>query len=177
MEPPSMISRWFRQRRNVLLPEPEGPIMATTSPLRRVSETPSSTRLSPKDLVMPWASIMTSRGSRPGTGTALLFIEFGIAFFHALEEPGQNQGHEQVKDGCHQERGGGEVALNDAARRPQNVVQGQHVNERGVLHQRDGFIAHGRQDAAHHLRQNNAAQRLQIAQAQYLAAFILAAVH
>ena len=38
MLPSSMVSRWFRQRRKVLLPEPDGPITATTSPLDRVSD-------------------------------------------------------------------------------------------------------------------------------------------
>src|SRR5690606_916719 len=134
-------------------------MMATTSPLRRVRETPSSTRVLPKDLTISRASIMTSRGSTPAAGTALLFIEFGIAFFHALEEPGENQRHEQVEDGGYQEGSGGEVTLHDAAGRAQNVIQGQHVDERGVLHQRDGFIAHGRQHALHHLWQDYAADR------------------
>src|SRR5690606_27713849 len=175
MEPPSMISRWFRQRRKVLLPDPDGPMTATTSPLRKVRETPSSTRLSPKDLMMPWASIMISRESEGGT--APLFVKFGITFFHALEEPGQHQRHDKVEDGRHQEGGGREVALHDATGCPQDVVERQHVDERGVLHQRDGLVAHGGQHPAYHLRQHDAPQRLQVTEAQHLAALVLAAIH
>src|SRR5690606_34679969 len=154
MEPPSMISRWFRQRRKVLLPDPDGPMTATTSSLREVRATPSSTRLSPRDLMMPLSAIMISCES--AGRTARLVGEFGIAFFHAMEEPGQYQRHDKVEDGRQQEGGGREVALHDATGCPQDVVQRQHVDERGVLHQRDGLVAHGGQHPAYHLRQHDA---------------------
>src|SRR3954467_8141933 len=48
MLPPSMVSSPFTQRSSVLLPEPERPMMATTSPLAMSSETPFSTSLAPK---------------------------------------------------------------------------------------------------------------------------------
>ena len=33
IRPPSIFSRWLMQRMNVVLPEPEGPMMQTVSPL------------------------------------------------------------------------------------------------------------------------------------------------
>src|SRR5690554_592850 len=99
MLPPSMTSRWFKQRRKVLLPEPDGPMTATTSPLRRVSDTPSRTGIPLKDFLMSCASIMILRSS-----ASALIVELGIAFFHALEEPGQHERHEQIKDRRHKER-------------------------------------------------------------------------
>ena len=48
MRPPSIRSRWLMQRRNVVFPEPDGPMMQTTSPRLTSSETPQSTRLRPK---------------------------------------------------------------------------------------------------------------------------------
>ena len=44
------ISRKLMQRRNVLLPEPEAPIIDTTSPSWAVSETPFNTSKTPKFL-------------------------------------------------------------------------------------------------------------------------------
>ena len=46
--PLSGISSRFRQRRKVLLPPPDGPMMETTSPLEMCSLTPLSTWSSPK---------------------------------------------------------------------------------------------------------------------------------
>ncbi|KAG1261218.1 hypothetical protein G6F66_014371 [Rhizopus arrhizus] len=47
MLPSSMVSRWFRQRRNVLLPEPDGPITATVWPAGISRLMPRSTSSSP----------------------------------------------------------------------------------------------------------------------------------
>src|SRR5690606_14057907 len=151
MLPPSTISRWLRQRRRMLLPKSEGPMTATTEPSRRVSDTQRSTCTPLKDLVMSLASIMISRSSLWAPG---LFVESGIAFFHALEEQGEHQRHEQIEHRRNQEGGGGEVALHDATRGAQNIVQSKDIDERGVLHQGNGFIAHWRQHAAHHLWQD-----------------------
>src|SRR5689334_16158862 len=49
--PPSMVSRPLMQRSSVLLPEPERPMMATTSPSATSRSTPSSTVAGPKRLV------------------------------------------------------------------------------------------------------------------------------
>src|SRR3954471_1771287 len=53
MRPDCTGSRPFTQRSNVLLPEPERPMMAMISPGSTVSETSLSTTLLPKLLVMP----------------------------------------------------------------------------------------------------------------------------
>src|SRR5690606_27430214 len=175
MLPSSMVSRWIRQRRKVLLPEPDGPMTATTSPLRRVSDTSSSTLTCPNDLPMPRASIMTGRSAAAAPAAAApaaaLLVVLGIAFFHVLEQPGQQQRHNQIKGRRHQERRRREIALHNAARGAQDIVQRQHVDERRVFDQGDGFVAERRQHALHHLRQGHAPQRLQIGHAQLLAAF------
>src|SRR5690606_23607146 len=125
MLPSSIVSRWIRQRKKVLLPEPEGPITATTSPLRSVSDTWSSTRTPLNDLPTWFAAIMTARESVAASAgtTAGLLIVLGIAFFHVLEQPGQQQRHEQIKRSRHQKRRGGEITLHDAACGAQDVVQ------------------------------------------------------
>ena len=47
IRPPSIFSRWLTQRMYVVLPEPEGPMMQTVSPLETSSETPFSTSSRP----------------------------------------------------------------------------------------------------------------------------------
>src|SRR5574338_52939 len=96
MRPASIVSRWFRQRRKVLLPEPDGPITATTSPLASVSDTPFSTSWLPKRLRMPSARII---GLVIGAASGLASVIDGMAFLQALEEPGQHQRHQQVETG------------------------------------------------------------------------------
>src|SRR5690606_34768214 len=147
MLPSSMVSRWIRQRRKVLLPEPDGPITATTSPLRSVSDTSSSTLTCPNDLPMPRASIMMARSAAPAPA---LLVVLGIAFFHVLEQPGQQQRHDQIEGRRHQERRRREIALHNAARGAQDIVERQHVDERRVFDQGDGFVAERRQHALHH---------------------------
>src|SRR3989304_5928448 len=60
MRPPSTRSRWFMQRRNVVLPEPLGPMMTTTSPCATSIVTPRSTSSRPKRL---WTSTARNMGS------------------------------------------------------------------------------------------------------------------
>ncbi|MNC69783.1 hypothetical protein D3C75_1205140 [compost metagenome] len=43
MRPADGCSRWLMQRRNVLLPDPEEPMMLITSPARALSDTPFRT--------------------------------------------------------------------------------------------------------------------------------------
>src|SRR5437763_1251368 len=50
IRPALIFSRWLMQRRNVDLPEPDGPITTATSPERTVRSMPLSTSRWPKDL-------------------------------------------------------------------------------------------------------------------------------
>ena len=50
------------QRKSVLLPEPDEPIIEITSPLSAESETPFSTSSAPKRL---WRSLTSSAGAAP----------------------------------------------------------------------------------------------------------------
>src|SRR3546814_904279 len=115
---------------------------ATPAPLRKVSDTWSSTRAGPNALPIWRAAIITGRSSaRAGA----LLVVLGIAFFHVLEQPGQQQRHDQIERARDQERRGGEIALHDAARGAQDIVERQHVDERSILDQRDGLVAQGGQ--------------------------------
>src|SRR3990172_4258537 len=104
MLPRWIVSRWIRQRKKVLLPEPDGPITAMTSPLSTSSETPLSTSTGPKRLCTSTARIIG------------LFIIDSVFFFQTLEAVGQHQGHEQVEGGGHHEGHRCEIALHNAAR-------------------------------------------------------------
>ena len=56
IEPVSAVSRKFRQRSSVVLPEPEEPMIASASPSARSKEMPRSTLVAPKLLPMPFTS-------------------------------------------------------------------------------------------------------------------------
>src|SRR3954452_20170971 len=58
-------SSWLMQRRNVLLPEPEGPMMHDTSPRGTSSETPASACSAPKYLCTSTAVTIASMASGP----------------------------------------------------------------------------------------------------------------
>src|SRR6478735_1323795 len=67
--PESGRSSWLMQRRNVLLPEPEGPMMQVTSPRETASETSFSAANVPKTLLTPAArtiSFMMATSRRRG---------------------------------------------------------------------------------------------------------------
>ena len=103
MLPPLMVSKWFKQRNKVDLPEPDEPIIATTSDWRTCKFTSLSTSKVPNDLRMCCASIIKS-----------VFVD-GIAFLHVLEHPSQNQSHDEVKSGGGDEWGHVEIALHNVA--------------------------------------------------------------
>src|SRR5690606_11545257 len=102
---------------------------ATTSPLASVSDTPFSTSLAPKRLWMPLARII---GLVIGSFIGAASVIDGMAFLQALEEPRQHQRHQQVEARGDDEGGDREVALHDAARGAQQVVEREHVDQRGV---------------------------------------------
>ena len=56
MLPVSAVSRKFRQRSSVVLPEPDEPMMARASPSARSNEMSRSTFVAPKLLPMPFTS-------------------------------------------------------------------------------------------------------------------------
>ena len=109
-------------------------------------------------------------------GACALIRRAGITFLQTLKAPGEHQGHHKI-EGRRDDEGVVVKSRCTMPARTQQVVEGQHVDERGVLDQGDGLVAHGRQDAAHHLRQHDAAHGLAIAHAQHLGAFVLAPVN
>ena len=56
IEPVSAVSKKFKQRSNVVLPEPEDPIMASASPFCKSNEISRSTAVLPKLLPIPATS-------------------------------------------------------------------------------------------------------------------------
>src|SRR5699024_2446513 len=88
--PPVGTSRRFRERRKVDFPEPEGPIIATTSPLCISVLIPSKTLLSPKCF---WR-FSTFINVSP------LMITSAQPPFHLAHEIGQQHYQDQIKDRC-----------------------------------------------------------------------------
>src|SRR5665647_161482 len=70
-----MVSRWLRQRRNVLLPEPDGPMTTTTPPSGTCRLIPLKTSSLPNRLQTLWASTMgvTTHLLLPPASPALSF--------------------------------------------------------------------------------------------------------
>ena len=60
--PPDGVSRKLMQRSMVDLPEPEPPMIATTSPSQALSDTPFSTSSVPKDFFNPSMRMASGRG-------------------------------------------------------------------------------------------------------------------
>src|SRR5664279_1810953 len=56
--PESIFSNWFRQRKNVLFPQPLGPIITTVSPRCWLMEMPRNTACRPKDFFNCSTAIM-----------------------------------------------------------------------------------------------------------------------
>ncbi len=78
--PPVMSSSLFRQRRNVDLPEPDGPMTQTTSPWLMVVSMPLSTTRSPKDFFRPSIRILTVPSGLGGGGLGDELGHFTILF-------------------------------------------------------------------------------------------------
>ena len=101
-----MVSKRFRQRSSVLFPEPDGPMMESTSPRQTSREIPFSTSLSWKDLCM----------SRTRSIYAALFVVFSIMRLHPLEDCRQHRSHDQIKRARDKKRGHVKIPLHDSAR-------------------------------------------------------------
>src|SRR5699024_9673957 len=85
--PSSAISKKFMQRSRVVLPEPLGPRIATTSPLLTLKETPLSTCSPPKDFFTFFTSNIAL--------TSAILMGIQPLFSHALQL-GQHGAEQQV---------------------------------------------------------------------------------
>src|SRR6056297_1451212 len=123
--PESKVSRPFRQRRKVDLPEPDGPMTTTTSPLATVVETSSTARTSwPR----PVNTLTTLRAS----------ITDREPPFHVENQLRQDRSDDQVH-GCDRQPDfkGRKSAGDDFPTRFGQVGDGDDRNQRGVLDQAD----------------------------------------
>src|SRR4051812_14078821 len=101
ISPPSTFSKRSMQRSAVLLPEPERPISASTSPRSTAKETPSSTLSGPK---LFWTSRSDTIGSEEGVFCCMSgWREVGPAtphpLFQFLAEQGEGIAHREIGDG------------------------------------------------------------------------------
>ena len=78
--PPVMSSSLFRQRRNVDLPEPDGPMTQTTSPWLIVVSMPLSTTSSPNDFFRPSMRILTVPSGSAAAASGDELAHFTILF-------------------------------------------------------------------------------------------------
>src|ERR1051326_711667 len=122
MWPRSGVSRRLMQRRRVDLPEPDGPMTATTPPRPTSSETPFNTSTRPKDFHRSAISIIArgaviasgAKQSRADAGRAHrdCFVPALLAMtstsigagelpLDALREEGQRKQHGEIKDRDH----------------------------------------------------------------------------
>ncbi len=132
--PESKRSRPFKQRSNVVLPHPDGPTIATTSPSSMRASTLSSTRRDPNDLAKLWMAIM------------------GKPLFEVPRVARKREAHREVEGGA------GETWHDPVAqidRRDGHALgeldHGQHADERGILQERDEVVGHRGQRRAKRL--------------------------
>ena len=148
------------------MPEPEEPMMASTSPRARVRSIPRRTLRSPKDLWMPRILSIVSLVSV----SAIVRLQF-------FESIGEYSGHGKVEDACNEKGGHVKLALDDGARDTQEVVHGEDIDEGCVLDEVDGLVADGRQGDAQYLRQDDAAHGERAAHAEDARCLKLTARH
>ncbi len=82
MEPESNRSNRLMERSSVLLPEPEGPMISTTSPFCTLRSTPPRAWRLPKVFTAFFISMNVATMSQP--------------FFHDRHEAGEKEGHNQI---------------------------------------------------------------------------------
>src|SRR5690606_8014133 len=184
MKPWSTFSRWLIARRSVDLPEPDGPSTTVTDPGRTVSDTPRSTSSVPKLLWTPWISTSPAAaaaggvvsvagalmrhpppcarcawGRRPGrrrrerAHRALRVVPLDVVL-DDRDERGQHEVPDRRDD---EQRHDPPVAAVDDADDVEELAVREDVDDRRALEQADDLVDGGRDDRAHGLRQDDAA--------------------
>src|SRR5690348_3186546 len=142
---------------SVDLPEPEGPQTTTTSPLATaVVQSFSAWNEAPYHLLTCLISIMRSRLANDGD-----------ARLQPADAEGRDTGYREIDqrgEQIHLDQP--PVALADDARRPEEIGDRHHIDQRGVLEQHDGLREQHRQHVAESLRQHDVAHGLAVGQAQ-----------
>src|SRR5690349_2346866 len=135
-----MRSRWLTQRRNVDLPEPDGPSMHITSPGWTSSVTPCSTSRRPKRLWTPSALTIGSLAmmrEEPAAqplqrrGGQLARRPPAVVALDVVLADREDRGDDQVPDtGHHQQRDLPEVHRVDQLHRVEQLAVGDHADQR-----------------------------------------------
>ena len=150
MVPAVGCSSRFRQRRNVDLPEPEGPMMTTFSPGLTCSEMSSSTRWSPNDLDRCLTSITLTQPP-----------------FKHTEQLGKQHDQQQVHQRDAEQREQALIRLgNDRLGRIRHLLTADDGDEGRILEQGNELVAEGRQNVLDGLRDDDKAHGREIVQAQ-----------
>src|SRR5574343_799930 len=174
MRPASWASRRLSGRRKVDLPEPEGPMIAVTSPSRKVAETFFRAWKAPKCL-------STSVATMIGRAVEVAFMRAALALATDIElalqggsQRREGGGQNQVDHGNGQENRYRLVAfrLNAIADHGQ-FNDADRVGQRRVLDQRGQVVGQGRQGDPHALRQRDVDESLGRRQAQGAGSFNL----
>src|SRR5450830_411240 len=161
-EPESNSSRPLRQRRKVDLPEPDGPITTSTSPLATWVVTWSTARTT-------WPRV-SKTFTRSRTSITLREPPLKPAgHFRQRQVDQQVQAYHAEQDFKGRKRGGDHFAA-----ALEQLGNRDHRYQRGVFHQADKLPGQGRQHAFERLRQHHMAHRLAGTQAQRARGFVLA---
>src|SRR5579863_113148 len=183
--PSLIVSSWLMQRKNVLLPEPDGPMMHSTSPWATSSVMPLSASNSPYDLRTPEArtielmsvpSTVERSGGSLACGRAARAAR--ITQLDARLQERQHGHDDEIPDARDdQQFDHACVRVIDVLRVVQHLGVLNDARERGQLDHADQFVTDRRDDDAHGLRQDHAPQRLQAVHADRFGRFVLAGVH
>src|SRR3954451_16866878 len=158
-------SSWLMQRRNVLLPEPEGPMMHDTSPRGTSSETPASACSAPKYLCTSTAVTIASMRSGPlrlerhdGLRAPLAAALREVSLQKVLADLEHRNDDEVPDGGDDQELDDARVGVVDRLRVAQALGVADDALDRGQLANADDLVADRWDDDAHRLRQHDAAK-------------------
>src|SRR4051794_28122311 len=134
--PSSKSSRPLMQRSNVLLPPPDGPMTAATSPRATDSETPSSTRNGPWLFTSPRTSIMNALSR-----SRLLELRF-----HSPRDERQRVTHYKVEQGSYQSEFQHQLRMvvEEFPVHARELDDRDHRADRSVLEQCDEIVGHRR---------------------------------
>src|SRR5580704_10159815 len=168
--PESISTSWLMQRSKVVLPEPEAPMMQSTSLAATSSETPASASKAPKLLR---TSRIETRGVSISSSSPLGRAPGEAALEQHLQRGEDGDDDEVPKARDDQELDDARVGVINIFGVVQDLGVLDHARKRGELDHAYEFIAERRKNDAHRLRQDDALERTQARHADRLRRLIL----